>query len=90
MADATIDWGTLAGRMIEARVRAGLTRRQASLAAGYSSVSTISRYEGDEIMVPREEVVFRFADVYAERIGSRAEATRLWVMYGRGEIGWAG
>lgn len=76
-----IQWETLGGRMIEARTRVGLTRRQAAEAAGYASVNTLYRYELNEVKVPREDVVDRFASLYG--------TNSLWLMYGRGDAGWS-
>lgn len=75
-----IQWETLGGRMIEARIRAGLTRRQAAQAAGYASVSTIDRYERNLVSAPREDVVFKLAHTYG--------VNELWLMHHRGDPGW--
>jgi transcriptional regulator with XRE-family HTH domain len=76
-----IQWETLGGRLIEARTRLGLTRRKAALAAGYSSASVLGRYERNDVSVPREDIVSRFADLYG--------VNTLWLMYDRGEPGWS-
>jgi hypothetical protein len=81
VAEREIKWDTLAGRMIEARVRAGYTRRAASLEAGYAGISVLERYERGLVQFPREDIVFRFADIYA--------VDRMWLLYGRGAPGWA-
>lgn len=76
-----VKWDTLGGRMIEARTRRGLSRRQAADALGYASTSTILRLERNEVTLPQEQVVFRFANEYG--------CSRVWLMYGRGEPEWS-
>jgi transcriptional regulator with XRE-family HTH domain len=81
MAAREIKWDTLGGRMYEARIRARLTRRQASSAAQYSSISTLDRYEGNRVTAPRDDIVFKFAELYG--------VDPIWLLHGRGEPGWA-
>jgi hypothetical protein len=78
-ATENIHWDSFHGRMIEARTRRGLTRLQAARKAGYKSDTTLRRYEL-ATGVPREDIVFRYAEVYG--------CDLFWLMYGRGEPGW--
>lgn len=80
MVAAEIKWDTIAGRLIEGRTRRGLTRRQAAALAGYSSETTLRRYETGQVTGPREDTVGRFA----EALG----CDPVWLMYGRGEPNW--
>ncbi len=76
MVTAEINWDTLAGRLIETRTRKGLTRRQAAKLAGYSSETTLRRYENGQVAAPREDTVVRFANAL--------NCDPAWLMYGRG------
>jgi transcriptional regulator with XRE-family HTH domain len=80
MVAAEINWNTLAGRLIEARTRRGLTRRQACAAAGYASDQPLRDYENGKVHHPHEDVMLRFANALG--------CDPVWLMYGRGEPNW--
>jgi transcriptional regulator with XRE-family HTH domain len=77
---AEINWDTLAGRLIEARTRRGLTRRQLCARAGYSSETTLRQYETGTVIQPREDIMARFSAALG--------CDPFWLMYGRGEPHW--
>jgi transcriptional regulator with XRE-family HTH domain len=77
---AEIRWDTFAGRLIEARMHRGLTRRQTCDLAGYTSDSTLRWYETGRVLRPREDIVHRFATALG--------CDPVWLMYGRGEPNW--